>query len=131
MSDTVHDTTIDTVGICLILSGPTGVTYSNQTGGYACHHPRIEGFIVPFLSDNISEPPHVGCWGPIEARDVPAIASWISSEIPWLRLDDTRLSEAEEGWWPVVVIRHDANIRLSDDMDLVGKRGILTTENCD
>ena len=31
----------------LIVKHPTGVLYSNQTGGSACDHPQVEGFVLP------------------------------------------------------------------------------------
>ena len=30
-------------GLGLIITHPSGVLYANQTGGYACHHPEMEG----------------------------------------------------------------------------------------
>ncbi|EMN00850.1 hypothetical protein LEP1GSC021_4612 [Leptospira noguchii str. 1993005606] len=33
--------------IGLIIEYQTGIIYSNQTGGYACLQPEVEGFLVP------------------------------------------------------------------------------------
>ena len=33
--------------IGLIVKAPTNVIYSNQTGGFSCRHPEVEGFFVP------------------------------------------------------------------------------------
>jgi hypothetical protein len=30
----------------VVIEAPTGVIYTNQTGGCACQHPRLEGFFV-------------------------------------------------------------------------------------
>src|SRR5260370_13995048 len=34
-------------GLGLIVQWPTGVRYSNQTGGGSVHHPELEGMFVP------------------------------------------------------------------------------------
>ena len=36
-------------GIGLIIACPSGVIYSNQTGGYACDHPEMEGVFIPLM----------------------------------------------------------------------------------
>ncbi len=36
-------------GIGLIVSHPTGIVYTNQTGGYACLSPEFEGAFVPLI----------------------------------------------------------------------------------
>lgn len=41
----------DSVGFGLILQYPTGVMVTNQTGGYCCLHPEIEGIYIPFNDD--------------------------------------------------------------------------------
>ena len=41
----------DTVGLGLIISYPTGILISNQTGGTACLHPKLEGIYLPFAND--------------------------------------------------------------------------------
>lgn len=50
---------------CLIVSWPTGVHYTNQVGGGACHHPNLEGFLIPIprvLDFTPCSPP---VWGPL------------------------------------------------------------------
>ena len=39
------------VGLGLIIAYPSGVTYSNQTGGTSCLQPNIEGVFVPLRND--------------------------------------------------------------------------------
>jgi len=56
----------------LIVSWPTGIHYSNQVGGHACHHPSLEGFLIPIL-----QPIDFDCcspigWGPLEVSDADA-----------------------------------------------------------
>ena len=36
-------------GMGIIVSHPTGIFVSNQVGGYACHHRRLEGFYLPLV----------------------------------------------------------------------------------
>ena len=38
------------IGFGLIVLRRTGVIISNQTGGFACHHPEAEGFYIPLQS---------------------------------------------------------------------------------
>lgn len=38
-------------GVGLILFWPSGVFYSNQTSGYSCDHPEIEGVFAPLLDE--------------------------------------------------------------------------------
>jgi hypothetical protein len=45
----------DTVGLGLIIEYPSGIFFSNQTGGTACLHPSIEGIYIPIHND-YSEP---------------------------------------------------------------------------
>jgi hypothetical protein len=35
----------------IIIKIPSGIYYSNQTGGICCHHPEIEGVLIPLPSD--------------------------------------------------------------------------------
>ena len=39
------------VGAGLIIPRETGVVYTNQTDGYACDHPALEGAFVPLSND--------------------------------------------------------------------------------
>lgn len=44
-------TIYDTVGTGIIIAFPTGIIVSNQTGGTACLHPKIEGIYLPLAND--------------------------------------------------------------------------------
>jgi hypothetical protein len=44
-------TLFDHVGLGLIIEYPSGVTYSNQTGGTSCLAPTLEGVFVPLRND--------------------------------------------------------------------------------
>ena len=41
----------NTGGIGLILLYPSGIWYTNQTGGYSCFHPEVEGIFVPLVNE--------------------------------------------------------------------------------
>jgi hypothetical protein len=41
----------DGAGLGVIISSPTGVLYSNQTGGFSCLHPELEGAYIPLNTD--------------------------------------------------------------------------------
>ncbi|MDB4732957.1 DUF6210 family protein [Planctomicrobium sp.] len=40
-----------TVGTALILDYPSGIEYTNQAGGIACHQPVVQGVLIPFEND--------------------------------------------------------------------------------
>ena len=42
----------ESVGLGLIVEMPSGVLYSNQTGGFSCLHPAIEGVFLPLRNDH-------------------------------------------------------------------------------
>ena len=55
-------------GLGLIIEYPSGVNYTNQTGGYACHHPVQEGAFIVLdnskgLNDKLEEFFTEGKWG--------------------------------------------------------------------
>jgi Family of unknown function (DUF6210) len=39
------------VGLGLIISWPSGIIFTNQTGGTSCLHPEFEGVFVPIRND--------------------------------------------------------------------------------
>ena len=113
------------VGFGVIISFPSGVRYSNQTGGTACLHPLLEGVYVPLSNDctvprgellspetelfaHFEGPKHrgTGAWregldendaGFIEAM----LMRWRLSS--FLSLDRTRLVDSHEAWvWSIV-----------------------------
>jgi hypothetical protein len=42
-------------GLGLIIAHPSGVIYSNQTGGYACDHRELEGVFVPLTDPDVDQ----------------------------------------------------------------------------
>ena len=45
----------DLSGAALIIPMKTGVLFTNQVSGTACLHPEIEGLLVPFNNDHLTE----------------------------------------------------------------------------
>ena len=42
----------ESVGLGLIIEMPTGILYSNQTGGFSCLQPSLEGTFLPLRNDH-------------------------------------------------------------------------------
>lgn len=104
----------------LIVDAPTGVHYSNQTGGYACHRPSQEGYLLPMFGQGLDEElarifiedlrghgsrPVV--WPPRSLERLRAAVAELGvyaavnrDEVypASLVLDETRLDETEEAW---------------------------------
>lgn len=92
----------------IVVAAPTGVVISNQTGGCACHHPELEGYLLPV--------PFVGSTGGACCDpDIDEIGRQLAP-LGWI-VDVNAPEGIEEAWIPVVG-RH-------------GERGFLTYQNCD
>lgn len=106
----------------LLFDAPTGVTYTNQVGGYACHHPKIEGYCIPIQIDKRSlDLIFVSKLGPFQGHCCNGItkeqAEYLNEYLPArVQIDPNRIERAEEAWLPIVY---------------GGKPGILTWENSD
>jgi hypothetical protein len=114
----------------VIVHAPTGVLYEHQYGGTANHLARYEGFLVPVaVGDGLAElvtlfrrdlrgsgigdlpwPDDLlrrlrDAVGKISYWESAATAEGLDSIRPHpLKLDETRLSEADEAWVPVVTV---------------------------
>lgn len=116
------------VGMGLIVELPTGVLYSNQTGGYSCLHPSTEGAYLPIGNDcslpnwELLSPErdlrayfegskHRGT-GAVLGLDLED-ADFIDQLLAKARLADTlqvdreRLAESHEAWVRVLLTRDD------------------------
>jgi hypothetical protein len=116
-----------------VYEAPTGVTWTNQTGGCACNHPALEGVFVPIPLGWLPQPeedPLLNEWGSVytSARvnaflqaggaDLSAVFEPIEKPIP---------VELEEAW---VCVR----VRKNDDptfKNLAGQVGYITYTNSD
>lgn len=116
----------------LIVPVKTGVIWSLQTGGVACHHPEVEGFVIPcWVGDDF---PHLGCWGEFggDGSDDRGVinAQFKSVDLP-VRIDEARWDQAEEAWWPVIVTERERLSEIYWSKSLKDRACWLTTENCD
>jgi len=104
----------------VIVGAPTGVHYSNQAGGYACHQPVQEGYLLPLFGTRLDEELarifeeelHGHGYRPIawSPRLLELLRAAVSHLAVYgatnrdavypasLALDETRLDETEEAW---------------------------------
>lgn len=145
----------DLVGLGLIVEFPTGIHYSNQTGGTSCRHPTFEGIFVPLandftlpdldlrspaidLFDYFAGPKHGGA-GATRGLDE-ADAAYVESVLQdqgldaWLRLDRDRLGQSHGAWVHVTIEREpgdDEGLRIFSGLGPYPRRGVLTWANSD
>lgn len=124
---------------CLIVNYPTGVKYSNQSGGHACAQPEAEGYIIPFQDLNcynsFRDCKLLGCSCPENKdKDSVNILNKYLSEIKMIgylsieiEIDTDRVYDLMEGWWPV-----KGKIAKEDLMDeMMEFKGYIAKSNCD
>lgn len=94
----------------LIIKAPTGVRYSNQSGGFACEHPETEGFFVPLRTlAGRSELATLagmfrGAWNRLDDARADAVDGALRRHgITSIRVDRSMLSESREAWVHVIV----------------------------
>jgi len=127
-------------GVGLIIMCPSGVMFTNQTGGYACDHPQEEGVYMPldFNTDKLEKYFFGGqydgdCDHGIDQLDAGFLDDYLSKagnihELK-LKVDRTRLQDCQEAW-----IYLDIE-NTGTEGDIVAGfnkcKGILTWENSD
>ena len=95
-------------GSCgVIIECPSGVEYSNQSGGYACRDMSLEGAYVPLgIPDKALEQYFVGdkyrghCYSGIDREDADLIDGWLVNT--GFRVDREMLADSMEAWVWVV-----------------------------
>ena len=141
----------ESVGLGLIVEWPSGVVFSNQTGGTSCLQPEFEGVFVPIGNDcelaggRLLSPESelaayfdgpkyrgTGATGGLDAGDADFIASilekWRLSGL--ITVDPSRLAESHEAWVHVIVRGDDPANELSlFDLAPYPRRGVLTWGN--
>lgn len=143
----------DHVGLGLIISWPTGVIYTNQTGGTANLASEMEGAFVPLRND-CTLPDHVlispandlwdyftsprrsgtGAIDSLEPEDADFIDDLLrqASLFPVLRVDRTRLTDSHEAWVHVVISGDEPNpVPLFEGFTPYPRSGVLTWQNSD
>lgn len=129
------------IGLIVIVEAPTGVTYEQQCGGYACEPRTLEGFLIPVGNSTESKKIYDWFWATFKGHCYKTLngTPWtpettvqlqaLVAQIPcWhtrkdgedeshsLQLDTNRMDECIEAWMPVITPYG---------------RGILTLENSD
>ena len=139
-------------GIGLIILCPSGVLYTNQTGGHACLHPVAEGVYVPLINSDpqvhqetelfeyFTGSKYQGwCHDGIDEDDLAVIdhilqKGWYTK---YLLVDRDRLRASHEAWIYVTIQKHpDRQAHWERQAGYVlygfeGKNGILTWTNSD
>lgn len=137
------------VGLGLIVEWPSGVIFSNQTGGTFCLQPELEGIYVPLANDvelpggrllspetelaaYFEGPKHrrTGAVHGLDAEDAETIerilAAWRLDGT--IEIDRDRLAESHEAWVRVIV---NGGKALSADLAPYPRLGVLTWNNSD
>lgn len=141
----------DSVGLGIIIEYPTGIMISNQTGGTACLHPKIEGIFLPLSNDYSEEnlefiSPEIeltdyfnglkyngsGATKGIHKEDVDKINSILSKYglDEFIEIDLTRLTESHEAWIRIKINESQKN-DLMKGFEKYPLSGILTWSNSD
>lgn len=111
---------------CVVVHWATGVTYEHQFGGTACRQGRVEGYLVPVVLGDartafddlfLRRFGGSGIWRAerrlLDADVVKTLTDAVASVAFWksvpdevtphaLRLDESRLLDADEAWLPVL-----------------------------
>lgn len=128
----------DAVGenTALIVRHPTGVEWTAQTGGIACNHPTVFGFVLSLGDfgqgfDDCS----YGCYSISYEQRVFFIMALSDLFTEWgkanklqISFNHARKDELQEGWWPVIL-----NGPFSDMSPVVFEddEAYIHTGNCD
>jgi hypothetical protein len=147
----------DAAGLGLIVAFPSGVMFSNQTGGTECLHPELEGVYIPIRNETeegaaeggrdteLRSPEHElveyfvmgpyqgsgATWGLTEADGAfieSVLAKWDLGDC--LRVDRDKLGESHEAWVHVTVTGEESHQAFSG-FGPYPRAGILTWKNSD
>lgn len=123
--------------ISIILRHPTGVFYSAQAGGMMCDHPKYEGVLFPFdytVLENFDDCSY-GC---DHLHDIEGAALKLANDLNEIfrklppqinvRFDFNRITELQEGWWPVIFTGKIGWFQTNEFNEI---EGIIISGNCD
>lgn len=101
----------DSGGLGLIVLFPSGVVYTNQTGGYSCMTPTEEGIFVPLVSETLDHEKilhdyfFLGKWGGwcnngIDEKDADFIDELLARDFitKMVSVNRERLHDSHEAW---------------------------------
>jgi Family of unknown function (DUF6210) len=135
---------IEETGIGVIISWPSGVMYTSQTGGVANLKPRLEGVYVPLtetlkgtqqlLSAHFTGPKWRGnCYRGIDDETADFIDATLrsTSKRHLIRVDRERLADSHEAWVYVRVDEPPRGPVFPAFSGFGAARGVLTWLNSD
>lgn len=121
----------------LVVLAPTGVKYTAQCGGMACTHPEAEGYLLNlggFMQD--FDTCEYGClYIDRDERHQKELRNATNEyceddDSIWgdvMRFDDSRITDAQEGWIPVTL---NGSLRFPE-ITFNNDRGWVHNFNCD
>jgi hypothetical protein len=122
-----------------VIEHPSGVVYTNQTGGTACDQPELEGVLVPLdLEPEQSERLAELCLeaGRLSTELADTIDTILAKAPGGLRVDRARLHDSHEAW--IFVVGETPPARDDESGDWFGDwfgfaeiRGVVTWPNSD
>lgn len=142
----------DSLGFGMIVNLPTGITFSNQTGGNKCLQAELEGIYIPvgnevIIESNILHSPETeltkyflsskyqgtGATNGIDPEDVYAIESILEKYNlkDFISIDNTKLCESHEAWIWVKINVDSQNNSLLKNFDKTSLNGVITWNNSD
>ena len=143
------------VGFGAIISYPSGVIFTNQTGGICCLHPELEGVFVPLANDcnvigeltgpsehlfNYFDGPKYNgsgaARGPdpgLDEEDALAIEQILSSYKlgHLIKVDRNRLRDSHEAWVWCHILADDSRPELLCNFEPYPRAAVLTWMNSD
>ena len=123
----------------LIIFKNTGVRISNQTGGYACNQPEVEGIYIPLRTQAqdieeffVSKLAGDGSF-PLNESVADFIDEYLQRDgnTCFLRVDRTRLTESHEAWVYVDITPPKGDNRSSLIEGFGNSKGVITWPNSD
>ena len=126
----------------LIISHPSGVIYSNQTGGYACDHPEMEWVFVPLADPDVDQyaeldrhftgPKWGGhCYSGIDEETAAFVDGVLATSYMTRRLTVNRdkLDVSDEAWIHVIIAPHEGENDIHEFHGYPSGVGVLTWPN--
>ena len=105
----------------IIVAHPSGVVYTNQTGGYSTCHPSMEGVFVPL--------PRAGALQAALDEHFFDGPKWEGSCARGITVNRDHLRESMEAWIHLTIGRHADDDTAVSGLD--GNAAVLTWENSD
>jgi len=128
---------VSVYGTAIIVPMKTGVIVTNQTSGLACHHPIVEGFIIPIENLALSRElvdyfEHAG-WGNLSSEEIEFLEQVLRRypETKNIFINKEMLADSEEAWVHVIMKDDDKNVWFPDYAGFDNHKAILTWENSD